>query len=227
MSSHWIPVPAPQVVSASAVRTGWVISARPRTEIWGNMNFTFRIKTKILSAAILTSLAFAAGVSARVITKAHVTSVHRPNGKTLLRVDIPSRTARVGKIEIPALGLATMVLEGDDAGILRLAVGHIPGTALPGPSGNVGLAGHNNTFFRPLQKINLGDEIRYSTTAGTFTYRVVSLRVVLPSAVEVLNATPQPTLTLVTCYPFNSTSPAPKRFIVHAEMVNSSPNRKN
>jgi sortase A len=120
-----------------------------------------------------------------------------------------------------------MVLEGDDARILRLGVGHIPGTAVPGPSGNVGLAAHNNTFFRPLRKINVGDEIRYSTTAGTFIYRVVSLRVVLPSAIEVLNSTPRPTLTLVTCYPFNSTSPAPKRLIVHAELVTSSPSRMN
>ena len=116
------------------------------------------------------------------------------------------------------------MLEGDDARILRLSVGHIPGTAVPGLSGNVGLAGHNNTFFRPLRKVNVGDEIRYSTTAGTFTYRVVSLRVVLPSAIEVLNSTPKPTLTLVTCYPFNSISPAPQRLIVHAEMVTASPN---
>ena len=72
--------------------------------------------------------------------------------------------------------------------------------------------------------MNVGDEIRYSTTAGIYTYRVVSLRVVLPSAIEVLNSTPRPTLTLVTCYPFNSISPAPQRLIVHAEMVAASTN---
>ena len=189
------------------------------------MHFTFRIKKNILSAAILAVFLFAAGISARATDKPHVARIAQPNATTPLAVDVPPAT--VGKIEIPALGLATRVLEGADARTLRLAVGHIPGTAVPGPSGNVGLAGHRTTFFRSLQKINVGDEIRYSTLAGTFTYRVVSLRVVLPSAIEVLDSTQRPSLTLVTCYPFQSIGAAPKRFIVHAEMVPTSPDSNN
>ena len=185
------------------------------------MYITFRIAKNILSAAILAELLFAAGISARPTDNPHVASTGAPNGTTSRPVDMAPAT--VGKIEIPALGLATRVLEGDDARTLRLAVGHIPGTAVPGPSGNVGLAGHRTTFFRSLQKINVGDEIRYSTRAGSFTYRVVSLRVVLPSAIEVLDSTPHPTLTLVTCYPFHSIGAAPMRFIVHAEMLPPSP----
>jgi sortase A len=194
----------------------------------------FRIKKDILSATIVAVLLCAAGsstsaadiseraasMSERAIGKPHAARLDQPDSTAPLPVDV----VPLGKIEIPAVGIATRVLEGDDARILRLSVGHIPGTAVLGPSGNVGLAGHNNTFFRPLRKVNVGDEIRYSTAAGTFTYRVVSLRVVLPSAIEVLNSTPQPTLTLVTCYPFNSKSPAPQRLIVHAEMVAASPN---
>jgi sortase A len=91
----------------------------------------------------------------------------------------------------------------------------------------VGLAGHRTTFFRSLQKIRVGDAIRYSSPAGTFTYQVVSLRVVLPSAIEVLDSTQRPSLTLVTCYPFHSIGAAPKRFIVHAEMVTASPEANN
>jgi sortase A len=175
----------------------------------------------MVSAAILAVLLFAAGISASATDKPLVARIAQPNAKTPLAVDMPP--AMVGKIEIPALGLATRVLEGDDARTLRLAVGHIPGTAVPGPSGNVGLAGHRTSYFRSLQKIKVGDEIRYSTLAGTFTYRVVSLRVVLPNAIEVLDSTQRPTLTLVTCYPFHSIGAAPKRFIVHAEMVPASP----
>jgi len=130
-------------------------------------------------------------------------------------------------IEIPAPGLETRELEGDDARTLRLAVGHIPGTAFPGSSGNVGLAGHRTTFFRSLRKISVGNEIQYSTQTGTFTYRVVSLRVILLSAIEVLDSTRRPTLTLVTCYSFHSVGAAPKRFIVHAEMVPASPGTNN
>lgn len=186
------------------------------------MYFALRIQKNILSAAILAVLLFAAGISARATDKPHVVSVDQPKGMTPLPADM--RPATVGKIEIPAVGLATTVLEGDDARILALAVGHIPGTAVPGPSGNVGLAAHRDTFFRPLRKIKVGDEIRYSTVAGAFKYRVVSLRVVLPSAIEVLDATRLPTLTLVTCYPFYSIGAAPKRLIVHAEMVPDSSN---
>jgi LPXTG-site transpeptidase (sortase) family protein len=165
------------------------------------MYTAFRIERAILSATIIAAFLFAAGsspraagISERAIAKPLAPSLAHPDGTTPLPVDMRPTVVTVGKIEIPAVGIATRVLEGDDARILRLSVGHIPGTAVPGPSGNVGLAGHNNTFFRPLRKVKLGDEIRYSTTAGIFTYRVVSLSVVLPSAIEVLNSTPRPTL---------------------------------
>jgi sortase A len=176
------------------------------------MNFTLRTKEKNLSAAIIAVFLFVGGSSA------HANDQPRAASERL------NATTSVGRIEIPAVGLATRVLEGSNAPTLRLAVGHIPGTALPGSSGNVGLAGHRDTFFRPLRRIKLGDEIRFTTAAGTFKYRVVSLRVVLPNAVEVLNATQQPTLTLVTCYPFDFIGTAPQRLIVHAEMVPDSPN---
>ncbi len=148
------------------------------------MNLTLRTKKNIMSAAMTVVLLVAGGSSARATEQPRAASVDRPRG-----------TTTVGMIEIPAVGLATPVLEGSDASTLRLAVGHIPGTALPGPSGNVGLAGHRDTFFRSLRRIKVGDEIRLTTSAGTFKYRVISLRVVLPKAIEVLNDTKLPTLT--------------------------------
>jgi sortase A len=172
------------------------------------MNFALRIKKNTLSAAMIAVLSFAGGSSARATDQPRAASVNRP-----------SVTTMVGRIEIPAVGLATRVLEGSDARILGLSVGHIAGTALPGPSGNIGLAGHRDTYFRSLRRIKVGDKIRLTTVAGTFKYRVVSLRVVLPNAIEVLNDTQQPTLTLVTCYPFDFIGAAPQRLIVHAEMV--------
>jgi len=188
-------------------------SARSGAENEGHMNFTPHTKKNILSTATIALLLFAGGSSARATDQPRALSVNRP-----------SATTTVGMIEIPALGLATRVLEGSNARTLQLAVGHIPGTALPGPSGNVGLAGHRDTFFRPLRRIKLGDEIRFTTAAGAFKYRVISLRVVLPNAIEVLNATQLPTLTLVTCYPFDFVGTAPQRLIVHAEMVRNSLN---
>jgi sortase A len=127
----------------------------------------------------------------------------------------------IGRIEIPRLLLSVVVVEGVDKTSLRRAVGHIPRTALPGAAGNVGLAGHRDTFFRPLKDIKIEDEIQVSTLNGTFKYKVVSLRIVDPENVGVLAPSGENVLTLVTCYPFYFVGPAPKRWIVRAKQVSS------
>lgn len=125
----------------------------------------------------------------------------------------------VGRLEIPHLHLAVMVQEGVDAGTLRHAVGHIPGTALPGAVGNVGVAGHRDTFFRVLRNIRLKDIIEFQTSAGNYQYVVESARVVPPRDVVVLAPTGRDTLTLVTCYPFYYVGSAPNRFVVRAALT--------
>jgi sortase A len=125
----------------------------------------------------------------------------------------------IGRIEIPRLLLSAVVVEGTGKTILRRAVGHIPGTALPGEPGNVGLTGHRDTFFRPLKDLKIKDEIQFSTLAGNFNYEVESLRVVEPDNVGVLAPSGHNVLTLVTCYPFYFVGPAPQRWIVRARQV--------
>jgi sortase A len=125
----------------------------------------------------------------------------------------------IGRVEIPRLLLSMAVVEGIDTTTLRRAVGHIPGTALPGEVGNVGLAGHRDTFFRPLKDLRVKDEIQFSTLKGNFKYQVVSFRVVEPDNVGVLAPSGENVLTLVTCYPFYYVGPAPKRWIVRARQV--------
>jgi sortase A len=125
----------------------------------------------------------------------------------------------IGRIEIPRLSLSTVVVEGIDKPALRRAVGHIPGTALPGQAGNVGIAGHRDTFFRSLKDIHVHDVIVLTTRWGEFRYRVVSSRVVGPREVEVLDPTSDEVLTLVTCHPFYLVGPAPDRFIVRAARI--------
>jgi sortase A len=125
----------------------------------------------------------------------------------------------VGRLEIPRVGLSVVVAEGADDATLRRAAGHIPGTALPGRSGNVGIAGHRDTLFRSLRGIEVNDMILLTTLQGEYHYRVVSTKVVDPSDVAVLNPDGGEILTLVTCYPFYFVGPAPDRFIVRAERV--------
>jgi sortase A len=128
----------------------------------------------------------------------------------------PAHGSVIGRIEIPRLGVSTVIRAGSDARTLRLAVGHIPGTALPGDEGNIGLAGHRDTFFRKLRDIQPDDEIRVVTPDGTYLYRVQGTNVVWPRDTWVLDDEGEPLLTLVTCYPFTYIGSAPQRFIVRA-----------
>ncbi len=125
----------------------------------------------------------------------------------------------IGRMEIPRLGLAVVVVEGTDKPTLRRAAGHIVGTGLPGRAGNVGIAAHRDTFFRPLRNIRQDDLITLTTLRGEYRYRVVSTKVVSPEDVAVLNPDGTEILTLVTCYPFNFVGAAPDRFIVRAARI--------
>ena len=133
----------------------------------------------------------------------------------------------IGKIAIPRLNIAAMINEGVDERTLDLAVGHIPSTALPGQQGNVGLAAHRDTLFRNLKNVRRDDEIALTTLNNRCVYRVVSVRVVNPGEVSVLDASAdEKILTLVTCYPFYFVGHAPRRFIVRARQVSGiSPHR--
>ena len=125
----------------------------------------------------------------------------------------------VGRIEISRLRLSAIVIEGTSTTVLRRAVGHIPGTALPGQPGNVGISGHRDTFFRPLRNIRQNDIITLTTLVGEYRYRVMSTSVVSPYDVGVLDPGEYEILTLVTCYPFYFVGSAPSRFVVRAERI--------
>jgi sortase A len=119
-------------------------------------------------------------------------------------------------LRIPRLGLEVPVLEGTDEWTLDRAVGHIEGTARPGVAGNVGIAGHRDGFFRVLKDIGKGDVMELALAAERRRYRVASISVVGPDDVGVLDPSPDPRITLVTCYPFYFVGSAPQRFIVQA-----------
>ncbi len=135
----------------------------------------------------------------------------------------PAEGAVIGSLTIPRLGLSTIVVEGVENRDLGLAAGHIPGTSFPGQRGNVGIAGHRDTVFRPLRGIRKDDAITVTTLSGEFRYRVVSTETVKPDHVQVLFPAKTEMLTLVTCYPFNFVGPAPQRFIIQAEPLSVNP----
>jgi sortase A len=135
----------------------------------------------------------------------------------------PTDPTLVGRIMIPRLNVKAVVQEGVDSKTLRRAVGHVPGTALPGQDGNVALAAHRDSFFRGLRDVKKNDLIQMETFDRNLEYVVDSTEIVQPSDVRVLAPTRDRMLTLVTCYPFNYIGHAPKRFIVRAREVSVSP----
>lgn len=128
--------------------------------------------------------------------------------------------AALGRIEIPRIGVSAIVKIGSDEQTLSRAVGLVPQSARPGQIGNVVLAGHRDTFFRPLRDIQVNDRIRVRVPPETYEYKVESVMVVAPEDTDVLRSKGKEELTLVTCFPFRFVGPSPDRFIVSAVRVN-------
>jgi sortase A len=122
----------------------------------------------------------------------------------------------VGKLEVPRIGIAVVVLQGIGNHTLNVGAGHVPGTPLPGADGNVAIAAHRDTFFRKLEGIVVGDSIQFATVRRTYDYVVDSTEIVDPQDTRVMESRARPELTLITCYPFYFVGAAPKRFVVHA-----------
>jgi len=128
-------------------------------------------------------------------------------------------------MSIDKLDLKVPVYNGTDEINLNRGAGRIKGTAWIDSSGNLGIAGHRDGFFRVLKDIELGDNIDLLTFQGTSEFVVSSITIVDPSDVSVLAPTDDATITLVTCYPFYFVGHAPKRYIVKGNLVSNQVNK--
>ncbi len=136
---------------------------------------------------------------------------------------IAAESEVIGRLEIPSLSLTVPILSDYDPASLRRGVGHIRGTANAGGLGNFVLAGHRDTFLRPLRRIAAPMVIKVVIREGTYEYVTDSTEVVDPDNLDVLDIHNTPELTLITCYPFDFVGAAPHRFIVHAHLMSASP----
>ena len=132
---------------------------------------------------------------------------------------VGSGFALVGRVEAPRVGLSAMIGEGATSRVLRVAVGHVPGTAFPWEPGNVVLAAHRDTFFRRVGELRSGDIIQITVPGGEYRYRVTFTDIVNPGENWVLQPAAGAMLTLITCYPFHFVGAAPKRFVVRAHKI--------
>ena len=155
--------------------------------------------------------------------QAHTESLNGASGSGSAKPPVRQAGDVIGRLEILPLGLSVPMTAGIESSSLLRGVGHIEGTAFPGGLGTLGLAGHRDTYFRPLRHIQTGMDIRVTDGSGTYHYEVDSTEIVTPEQVDVLAIRSRPELTLVTCYPFDYIGAAPNRFIVHAHLLSASP----
>ena len=123
------------------------------------------------------------------------------------------------QIVIPAIHVDARVVEGDAWEQLKKGAGHHIGTANPGERGNCVISAHDDIYgeiFRDLNKLELEDEIVVYAGAQPYRYKVVSKRIIEPTQVEVMDPTPDPVLTLITCYPYKIDT---HRIVVVAALV--------
>jgi sortase A len=130
----------------------------------------------------------------------------------------PAESRVTGKLMAPRIGLSVVIVNGDDDASLSLGVGHMPGSAALGASGNTVIAGHRDMAFRGLRNVRMGDEIQIQADKSYF-YRVNQIRVVSPEDVSVLRDDGAARLTMITCYPFTFMGEAPLRYVVQADLV--------
>jgi sortase A len=202
---------------------GWSVAGKTVYQDWGNWAFERQVHGE--KARVTDYLRWRLGLAPEAEKREEASHENpamtppAPSSPIPTPAPPPPKDSLLGRLSIPRLDMHVIVREGVDDSTLRIAAGHIPGTALPGQVGNVGVAAHRDTLFRGLKDIHRNDLIRFETAEGSHEYRVESTRIVTPKEVSVLASHQSPELTLVTCYPFYYVGSAPDRFIVKAREV--------
>jgi sortase A len=145
----------------------------------------------------------------------------QPMVQSLASLPIPTAAPNQAiRIQIPALEVDAPVVQGDGWEQLKKGVGQNIGSANPGQTGNVVLSAHNDVYgelFRFLDKLQPGDQVVLYTQQRQYTYIVDRTAIVEPTAVEVMAPTENPTVTLISCYPYLINK---QRIVVFARLQN-------
>lgn len=130
----------------------------------------------------------------------------RPFVQSLPSLPVPTPGSQQAvRIQVPAIGVDAPVVQGDGWEQLKKGVAQHLGTPNPGENGNVVLAGHNDVFgevFRDLDRLMPGDKVILFTAQQQYTYIVTGTKIVMPTQVEVMDPTPNATVTLISCHPY-------------------------
>ena len=120
---------------------------------------------------------------------------------TELTDDFLLSNGAIGKVSIPAIGVNDYYLwEGETTSSMNKGLGHFTSTSVW--DGNVGLCGHNRGakyVIGSIKDLEAGDTITYTTSAGTRTYEVETVRKIASDDWSYLEPTSDNRITLITC----------------------------
>lgn len=167
-------------------------------------------------------------VSMERVTRSIDTSVTTPTSSTPEATaapapypENPKKGDVFGVLTIPALGQSFPVVEGTGSAELKMGVGHMVETAMPGEQDNCVVSGHRDTVFTDLGKLNVKDLLLVETAKGTFTYQIGQIRIVHKDDRTIVVPADHAVLTVSTCYPFRYVGSAPDRYVLSADLVTS------
>jgi len=133
---------------------------------------------------------------------AHLLPLYHSMAQLPIPTPAPEQAVR---IQIPAINVDAPVVQGDSWEQLKKGVAQHLETADPGQIGNLVLSAHDDIYgeiFRHLDQLQRGDDVIIYTATRSFTYVIANVQVVAPTDVEVMANTPDPTVTLISCYPY-------------------------
>lgn len=145
----------------------------------------------------------------------------RPMVQSLGSIAVPTPGPEQAiRISIPALDVDSPIVQGDGWEQLKKGVAQHIGSGNPGQNGNVVLSAHNDVYgrlFRFLDKLVPGDLVILYTMQRQYVYVVTGTVIVEPTQVEVMSPTADPTVTLISCYPYLVNK---QRIVVFAKLQN-------
>ena len=136
-------------------------------------------------------------------------------------INYPEYGTKYATIKIDKIDLEAPVYYGDTLEILKKGVGHSSGSYFPGEGGSIIYMGHNSKkMFRRFSELQIGNEIKVTTTYGEYTYKIYDMQLIKETEVDKLPIQKEKEILMVyTCYPFNNIGYATQRYVVYAELV--------
>ena len=128
----------------------------------------------------------------------------------------------IGVLEMPTMELTMPVYLGASDGHLAVGAVVLGSTSAPigGDSTNCVIAGHRGwrgaDYFRHIDKLAVGDEVRITNLWETLTYTVADIQIIQPHEVDKIKIQQgRDLLTLITCHPY--ASGGRQRYVVYCE----------